>query len=105
MLSKSLRKNLALRRKQNYTCMFGKVFALTGTGQCLDTGKNRFRFQHHSVATAEWPIINDVMLIAGPLPQIVRIYLNQTGFSRTSNNSVIDNITKELGKNRDDIDA
>jgi hypothetical protein len=68
-------------------------------------GEDRLGFQNHPVAAAERPIVNDVVLVSGPLPQIVSYYFNQSGITCSPQNSTIDHFAKKLGKDRDDIEA
>src|SRR3982074_829145 len=45
------------------------------------------------------------MTVGGPLPQVVSLYLNQVGGACPADDPVIDRLAKELGKDRDDIEA
>ena len=73
--------------------------------QCFDCGKDRLGLQNHSVAATEWPIVYDVMLIGGPLPQIVGLDVDQSSITCSPQNPTIDHFTKEVRKDRNDIEA
>src|SRR5437762_7275418 len=45
------------------------------------------------------------MLVGRPLAQVVSIYFDEAGGARSSHNPVIDCFAKELGKDRDDVEA
>ena len=94
-----------MRRQQNHSRVRGKVFFSRSASQRFNAGEDRLGFQDHPVATAERPIVYDVVLIGGPLPQIVGLYFNQSRIARPPQNPTIDRLAKELGKDRDDIEA
>ena len=75
---------LTLRRQQNHARFRRKIFFSADAPVSSSTaGEDRFGLEDHAVAAAKRPIVNDVMLIGGPLPQIVRLDFNQSRSSRS----------------------
>src|SRR5215467_13041009 len=85
--------------------MARKVFLSRNSGQRFNTGEDGLGLEYHPVPATKRPIIDDVMLVSGPLPQIVRRYFHQPGITRAPQNPTIYALAKELGKDRDDIEA
>src|ERR1051325_4792093 len=85
--------------------MTRKVFFSRDSGQRFDAGEDRLGLQYHPVATTKRPIVDHVMLVSGPLPQVVRCYFDQSRVARAPQNPTIDRLAQELGKDRDDIEA
>src|ERR1041385_9560072 len=85
--------------------MARKVFFSRNSGQRFNAGKYRLRLHYHPVAAAKRAIVNDVLLVSRPLPPIVRRHFHQSGVARTPQNPTIYALAKELGKDRDDIEA
>src|SRR5690242_18601963 len=85
--------------------MTRKVFLSRNSGQRFDAGEDRLGLQYHPVAPAKRPIVDHVMLVGGPLPQVVRCYFDQSRVARAPQNPTIYALAKEFGKDRDDIEA
>jgi hypothetical protein len=95
----------SLRRKQDDSSPLGKVLAAAGSGQRFNCCKDRFGFEHHAIAAAKRPIVDHVMLVRCPGPQIMGLDRYQFRRSRPTNNSVIKHFAKKARKDSDDIDA
>ena len=85
--------------------MARNVFFARDSGQRFNGHKDRLGFEYHPVATTKRAIVDYVMLVGGPLPQVVRRYFHETRILRPPQNPTIYATAKELGKDRDDIEA
>ena len=60
--------------------------------------------QQHSFSAAERPVIHGLMPVLRPVPQIVHANLDQTGFARPLNHTVIERPAEKLREDRQDVE-
>ena len=66
---------------------------------------DRFRFEHHAFATAEWAIIDGAVAVVGKVAQIVNADRYQTLGPRTAHDAVLKYPGKEAGKDGDNLET
>ena len=54
----------------------------------LDCGEDRLRFHHHPLAATEGRVVDDVMPVARPVPQIVDLQVERAGFLRAAHHAL-----------------
>src|SRR5205823_5289618 len=65
--------------------------------------KDRIRLQYHALAAAKRAVIHGTVPVFRKRPQIVNNCLNQACFASPPSDSVIKRATKEIRKNRDNL--
>ena len=55
----------------------------------FNSGEDRFDFHHHPTAAAVWFIVGDVMLVCGPVADVVEVYVNQPALAGTIQNTTV----------------
>jgi hypothetical protein len=73
------------------------------TKQCFNCAKDRLRLQHHPVAAAERPIVDNVMFIVCERTKIVNHDLDYSLPPRALDDSVVEWTGEKLRKNRQDV--
>ena len=71
----------------------------------FDGLEQRFGFHHHSLATAEWPVIHGAVTVVREIAQIVHTSVDEFGLARAAHNTVIQRSCEELRKYRDDVES
>lgn len=71
---------------------------------CFHRFEDWFRLQYHSFAATERTVIHGFVPILSELPEIVHVDINQAGFSRAANNSVMKRTGEKLREDGDDIE-
>src|ERR1043166_6185825 len=79
--------------------------AVLSLSNCLDRLENRFRFENHSFAAAERPVVDRAMAIGSEIPQVVDSNIDESFFASSANDSEIEGALEELGEDRDDIES
>ncbi len=98
-----LAEQAALRRQQ-HNCLIGALGAWRHV-QRFHHFEQRLRFEHHALATAEWPIVHRAMPVAGVHAHVVDADIDQPSFSCAPHNPVVQRPAKEVRENRNNVEA
>ncbi len=94
-------KELALRRGQHHH----RAPRVGRHLQRFDRRDERLRLEHHPGAPAERPVVDDVVSIARPRPQVVNADLDDARLGRSPHDAVVERPRKEIGKDRYDVES
>src|SRR5207253_5639349 len=72
--------------------------------QFFNRGKDRFRFQHHSLPAAKRRVIDDVMFILCPIAQVVNAKIDNPIFLRPFHHALAQRRAADFGKKGENVD-